>query len=299
MSFAAFHFRRRRFRYAVKKLPCSDADPPLVSRPIAGFPMYDFAPLQAANDAVWHLVATRLREAGHGDVPAALDRSRTIDQLWQDPGLVLAQSCGYPLMTSLLGRVRPVATPCYRAAGCSGASWGSALVVRADEAGQDLAAFRQRRCAANQPHSNTGMNLLRAAVAELADGRPFFSGVTWTGSHRGSLALVAEGAADLTAIDAVTLAHLARIEPALVGRTRILGWTAATAGLPFIAARDTDDATIALLRRTLGEIVTDPAHRWICEALLLERFEILEEADYDGVMALERRALALGYPELA
>jgi ABC-type phosphate/phosphonate transport system substrate-binding protein len=261
--------------------------------------MYDFVPLQAANDAVWQVVATALRAAGRSHVPNALDRTRTIDQLWQDPGLVLAQSCGYPLMTSLLGRVRLVATPRYRAAGCTGTAWGSALVVRADDAGLDLAAFRGRRCAANQPHSNTGMNLLRAAVAELANGRPFFDSVAWTGSHRGSLALVADGAADLAAIDAVTLAHLGRIEPDLVRGTRILGWTPATPGLPFVTARDTDDATIGIIRRALDRIGSEASHAWIRDALLLDGFAEVPQADYDQVLALERRAIALGYPELA
>jgi len=266
---------------------------------IAGFPMYDFAHLQAANDALWQVVATALRAAGQGDVPPGLDRSRTIDDLWQDPGLVLAQSCGYPLMTSLRDRVRLVATPRYRAAGCVGASWGSALVVRADDASPDLVAFRGRRCAANQPHSNTGMNLLRAAVAELAGGEAFFRSVAWTGSHRDSLALVAEGEADLAAIDAVTLAHLGRIAPTLVRRTRILGWTEATPGLPFITAGTTDDTTIALLRQALDQIATDPEHEWIRDALLLDGFERVPEARYHGILELERRALALGYPALA
>ena len=265
----------------------------------SGLPMYDFADLQPANDALWQVVADRLRAAGRQDVPERLERDLTIDRLWQAPGLVLAQSCGYPLMTSLKDRVRLVATPVYRAPGCVGTSWGSALVVRADDPSPDLASLRGRRCAANQPHSNTGMNLPRAAVAALADGRPFFGSVAWTGSHRGSLARVADGGADLAAIDAVTLAHLARIEPALVARTRILGWTEPTPGLPLITAGDTDEATIEIMRQALDEVATDPAHGWIRDRLLIDRFEIVPEADYDAVMALERRAIALGYPTLA
>ena len=266
---------------------------------LAGLPMYDFARLAAANDALWQAVAARLTAAGLDGVPAQLERSLPIDRLWQDPRLLLAQTCGYPLMTSLQGRVRLVATPRYRAAGCTGTSWGSALIVRADDAGADLAAFRGRRCAANQPHSNTGMNLLRAAVAEVAEGRPFFRSVAWSGSHRGSLALVAAGEADVAAIDAVTLAHLGVSEPGLVGQIRVLGWTAATQGLPFITAGRTDDATVAVLRQALDDIATDPVHGWIRDALLLDGFETVPEADYDGVMALERRAIALGYPALA
>jgi len=265
---------------------------------VAGFPMYDFGPLAAANDAVWQVIAARLQAAGLEHVPSALDRTRTIDQLWQHPRLLLAQSCGYPLLTSLRGRVRLVATPRYRANGCIGAAHGSALVVRADDDSPDLAALRGRRCAANQPRSNTGMNLLRAAVAELAGGRPFFRSVTWSGAHRMSLAMVAEGTADLAAIDAVTLAQLGRVEPGLVAQIRILGWTAATPGLPFIASGDTDDRTIELLRAALLEIASAPAHAALRDILLLDGFEIVPEADYHTVLALGRRAIELGYPDL-
>jgi ABC-type phosphate/phosphonate transport system substrate-binding protein len=266
-------------------------------RPV-GFPMYDFAHLVAANDALWQAVAARLHAAGLSGVPAGLRRDGTPDRLWQDPALLLAQSCGYPLMTSLVGRVRLVATPRYRAAGCIGAAHGSALVVPAGAGTLDLAALRGGRCAANQPHSNTGMNLLRAAVATIAAGRPFFRSVAWTGSHRASLALVAGGTADLAAIDTVTLAHLSRSEPDLVDRVRILGFTAATPGLPFITSGTTDDATLELLRDALHEIGSAPAHAALRDELLLDGFEIVPEAAYRSVMALERRAIELGYPEL-
>ena len=94
---------------------------------LAGLPMYDFGRLAAANDALWQAIAARLTAAGLGAVPAQLDRSLPLDRLWQDPRLLLAQTCGYPLMTSLLGRVRLVATPRYRAFGCDGSAHGSAL----------------------------------------------------------------------------------------------------------------------------------------------------------------------------
>lgn len=265
---------------------------------LAGLSMYDFGRLAAANDILWQAIARFLRAAGMTGVPSALDRDRPIEQLWRDPRLLLAQSCGYPVMTSLLGRVRLVATPCYRAAGCVGPRHGSALVVRADDGRADLAALRGSRCAANQRHSNTGMNLLRAAVAPLADGQPFFRSLSWSGSHRRSLEMVAWGESDLAAIDAVTLAHLGRIEPELVGRTRILGWTEATAGLPFITAGDTDDATVEILRAALRRIASDPRHAALRDELLLDGFEILTETDYEEVVALERRAIDQRYPDL-
>lgn len=265
---------------------------------LAGLPMYDFARLAAANDALWQAVAARLTAAGLDGVPAQLERSLPIDRLWQDPRLLLAQTCGYPLLTSLLGRVRLVATPRYRAFGCDGSEHGSALVVHAEDYTSDLAGLHGRRCAANQPHSNTGMNLLRAAVADLADGKPFFQTVAWTGSHRASLAMVAAGEADLAAIDVVTLAHLGRIEPELVKHVRILGWTEVTPGLPLITSAEADDGTIELLRAALFEIASAPDHAALRDELLLDGFDIVPETAYRPILALEQRAIGLGYPHL-
>ena len=221
-----------------------------------------------------------------------------IEQLWANPGLLLAQSCGYPVMTSLRGQVRLVATPIYRATGCTGAWHRSALVVRADDGRAALAALRGSRCVANQRHSNTGMNLLRAAIAPLADGRPFFERVTWSRSHWRSLAMVAAGEADLTAIDAVTYAQLERSEPDLVRQTRVIGWTEAAPGLPFITSARTDDATLEILRGALLGMAAKPESATFCDALLLDGFESLPESAYQRVIDLERRATGLGYPEL-
>jgi len=265
---------------------------------LAGLPMYDFGRLAAANDALWQAIAAKLTAAGLDGVPAQLDRSLPIDRLWQDPHLLLAQTCGYPLMTSLQGRVRLVATPRYRAFGCDGSEHGSALVVHARDYTSDLTGLRGRRCAANQPHSNTGMNLLRAAVADLADGKPFFRSLAWTGSHRASLAMVAAGEADLAAIDVVTLAHLARAEPERVNQIRVLGWTEATPGLPLITSIETDDRTIELLRATLFEIAAAPDHAALRDDLLLDGFDLVPETAYRSILALERRATDLGYPHL-
>jgi len=265
---------------------------------LAGLPMYDFGRLAAANDALWQAIAARLTAAGLGAVPAQLDRSLPLDRLWQDPRLLLAQTCGYPLMTSLLGRVRLVATPRYRAFGCDGSAHGSALVVHARDYTSDLAGLRGRRCAANQRHSNTGMNLLRATVADFADGKPFFRSVAWTGSHRASLAMVAAGEADLAAIDAVTLAQLGRLEPQLASQVRILGWTEVTPGLPLITSAETDDATVEILRTALLEIASAPDYAALRDELLLDGFDLVPEPAYRSILVLEQRAIDLGYPHL-
>ncbi|MGG2305100.1 phosphate ABC transporter substrate-binding protein, partial [Salmonella enterica] len=83
--------------------------------------------------------------------PATLTRDRPLPAIWTAPDLLLAQTCGYPLTMDLREGVRLVATPLYDAPGCAGAWHRSAIVVRADDPAQALAACRGYRVAVNAP----------------------------------------------------------------------------------------------------------------------------------------------------
>jgi ABC-type phosphate/phosphonate transport system substrate-binding protein len=257
-------------------------------------PMYDFDELRPATDALWAAIAARLDHA-----PAALTRTGCLNAVWADPGLLLGQTCGYPLVTSLRGHVALVATPRYRAAGCAGALYSSAVIVRADDRAACLADLRGRRCALNDLTSNSGMNVLRAAIAPLAGrGARFFREVLMTGGHVASVAAVAEGQADVASIDCVTWAHLCHLRPRAVAGLRVLAWTEATAGLPLVTSVRSDSGTRRALRRALGDVARDPALAQVRDALRLEGFERLLWRDYAPVLRLERRARQAGYPVL-
>ena len=183
-----------------------------MTRP-ASLGMYDMPALHRANDALWSAIATRLRAAGLDDVPDRLDRTRPIGDIWRDPALLLAQTCGYPLVTVLDGIAEPVAVPVYGWPGCDGARHCSLLVVPAASSFEALVQLRGRRAAFNGHDSNTGMNLFRHAVAPLAKGEAFFAATIETGSHLASLDRVASGDADIAAIDCVTFGQAMRHDP--------------------------------------------------------------------------------------
>jgi ABC-type phosphate/phosphonate transport system substrate-binding protein len=266
---------------------------------VAALPMYDLPGLATAHDALWRAVACRLTASGIPDVPAELSRGIPITELWRHPRLLLAQSCGYPLVTSLGDAVKIVATPRYRAPGGQGSSYSSAIVVAARSAAAGLADLRGTRCAVNDPASNSGMNLLRAIIAPLAGGRQFFSTVLWSGSHRESLAMIVRDEADVAAIDCVTFEHLRILEPALTSPVRVIGWSDASPALPLVTASATDDQILAALRAALADIMADQALAPALDALLIAGFDVLPIDAYQGVIELERRAVLLGYPELA
>lgn len=262
---------------------------------LASLGMYDFPWLAPANDALWAALATRLREAGVADVPARLERERTLPEIWHDPGLLLGHTCGFPLVTALAGQVRVVATPCHDLPGCAGAWHRSFIVVRADDHVENLATLRGRRCAINARDSNTGMNLFRATIAPLARGEGFFAAVRETGAHLESLRAVRDGEADVAAIDCVTQGLVARDRPGLLRGTRVLAWTPATPALPLITARSTSDATLAALRAA----VADAALRPLWSAIGVRTVVAAEARAYAPVTALIHAATQAGYPRLA
>ncbi len=265
---------------------------------IAALPMYDFRELQPAHDALWSAVAERLAAAGLRDVPLRLTRDLAHRDVWRHPGLLLGQACEYPLAKSFGEHLTIVATPRYSAPGCVDIFYQSAVVVRAHHPAESLAGLRGRRCVVNELDSNSGMNLLRAALAPLAAGARFFESVMASGSHRRSVALVAASEADVAAIDCVTFAHLQRIDPALAGQVRVLCWTPPSPCLPFVTARSTPAATVERLRSALAAAVADAQLAPVRQRLLLEGVDLAPDVTLSRVLQLESEAAELRYPHI-
>lgn len=264
-------------------------------QPLAALPMYDFPHLRDAHQALWATIAAGLARRGIA-APTELSWGLPLEDTWRSHDLLLGQTCGYPLVTRLQPDVRIVATPVYDAEGCEGAEHRSAIVVRADGPWRALADLRGARCAINSHDSNSGMNLLRAEIAEIAGGAPFFSSVLVTGAHRLSLAAVADSRADVAAIDCVTL-QLLRDAGEVGGDIRVLGWTRPSPSLPLITHASAD-GQVQALREALREAIADPALILELRALRIADFAVLPEGAYSRVAAYENEARAAGYPEL-
>jgi ABC-type phosphate/phosphonate transport system substrate-binding protein len=216
-----------------------------------------------------------------------------------DPDLLLAQGCGYPLVTRYRHRLRYVATPRYTASGCLGGQYQCRIVVRTADPAEKLADLAGRRAAINQRSSNSGMNLFRAAIAPLAGGRDFFASVVVTGSHAASLRAVVEGSADVASIDPVSFAHAIRDDPALAADLRTVGWTGLSPGLPLVTAITTPEPVVRALRRAVIDAVRSVDAMQARSALLLDGVERLPAQAYERLLGVERSAARLDYPILA
>ena len=242
---------------------------------IASLGMYDFGPAQAANDRLWQLIRDGLRGRGI-DAPEALTRGEPAYwEAWQSPDLLLSQTCGYPFRAQLHGRVSYVGTPDYGVEGCGPGYYRSVFIARADDPRATLAEFDGARLAYNEALSQSGWAAPQTHAAKLG---LRLSPVVQTGAHRLSAEAVAEGRADIAALDAVTFALMQEASP-VVRRLKVVGMTDPTPGLPCITAFDRDPQPIF---DAVSEAVAalDPLDR---ATLRLKGFVRIPVADYLAV----------------
>lgn len=262
--------------------------------PCASLGMYDLPEVAAANDTLWSAIADRLRTAGPTAVPDRLDRSRPLAEIWRDPGLVLAQTCGFPLTHGFADRLTLIGTPVYAAPGCSGPAYRSALVARADDPRASVAAFAGASLAVNGFDSQSGWNALAHAVMtgtprpDRAIGR-----IVITGGHRASLHAVGVDRADWAAIDAVTWDLLRRHSPDAVSGLHRFGWSAPAPGLPFVTAAHRPGADVERIRAAVAAALADPATARARSTLGLAGLIRLPPAAYDRIRAMARATLML------
>jgi len=252
-------------------------------------------PLADATAGLWSFLRHYLAQAGLSDLPENLDTTVPYDKVWLREDMLFSQTCGYPYVKRLRGRVRLVATPVYAHPACDGPLMRSFIVVRRASTFVSLQDLRGATAAINSPDSNSGANLLRAAVAPLARNGRFFCGTVETGSHGGSIDAVSSGQADCAAIDCITFANLLRFTPARVEGIRVLAETPATPGLPFITGAKVSDADLALLREALVAAIAAPSLSGARDVLGLVDVAMLTDADYEPILSLALGALETGY----
>lgn len=265
---------------------------------VASLPMYDFPEIRMETDALWRRLAEAMRSAGIGGVPDKLIHDAPPEEIWRRRDLLFSQACGYPLTHAYRHVLRPVATPRYRAPGCRGAEYSSAVLVPKGSPCSEVKDLRGSVCAVNSPVSQSGYSALRALVAPLSDNGRFFSNVRVSGGHLDSIDMVAGGAADVCAVDCVTHALARRYRPKAVAGLRVLTYTAGCPGLPFVTRAEIDDDLFRRLRAAVHEALADPGLARAREALLIDGLEELELEDYRMVLDLELRAAASGYAEM-
>jgi ABC-type phosphate/phosphonate transport system substrate-binding protein len=199
--------------------------------------MYDRPENADAHDALWALIRDGLRAR---DIPApdTLDREINHMEGWGRPDLTLGQICNLPLRARFRDRVTMIGASDYGLPDTPAGHYHSVYVVRANDPATSLADTAGYRFAFNEGLSQSGWGApFDHARAQGHTLTPHLR----TGAHVRSLVAVAEGRADLAAIDAVTFRNLTRWEPA-TRAVRVIGRTHPSPGMTFITAPGRDPA---------------------------------------------------------
>ena len=190
-------------------------------------------------------------------------------KLWLHPALLFAQTCWGPMELGLSKHVQVVGQPSYDAyEGGQGELYSSALVMRTGEGPEarspadgkallPLDLIRGKRFTFNGLDSMSGIIGLTRDLHAAGQSLDIFSSRSESGGHRGSIVAVAEGRADVAAIDCESWALAQRFEPA-ARKVVIVGWTARRKGLPFITAGTTPEKTVRAMREALAGLGEQP-----------------------------------------
>lgn len=200
---------------------------------IASLQMYDWPEIQGNIDAFWQIAHAALAEGGI-KAGARLARPHDISHPWTWPDLLISQTCGLPLIAGTCGAAVPFARPLYDVEGCGSGTYRSAIIAREPA---PITAFSGARIAANGRDSQSGYNALVDHVQKHVTHRAaFFERVMITGAHRASADAVADGRADLCALDAVAWALYRQVAPIRAARLHVIAWSEACPAPPFITA---------------------------------------------------------------
>ena len=190
-------------------------------------------------------------------------------KLWLHPALLFAQTCWGPMELGLSRHVQVVGQPSYDAyEGGQGELYSSALVMHRGEGPEvrspvegsaliPLDLIRGKRFTFNDFDSMSGLIGLTRDLEAMGESLDLFASRNESGGHRSSIVAVAEGRADVAAIDCESWALAQRFEPA-AQKVVVVGWTARRKGLPYITASTTPEKTVRALREALAGLTEQP-----------------------------------------
>ncbi len=260
--------------------------------------MYNLPEMRPFNVAFWNAVRLEFARYGKGDLPVDLDFARPPVPPAIETGAVFTQVCGYPLQTIFRDQAVLLGAPAYTAEYCVGATHRGVFLARADSPYDQLEDLRGCNFVFNSIHSNSGMNLPRRALADIAGGRAFFASVVETHSQPGNIERVAKGEADATCVDCVTFAFFRRHRPELSRRLKVVGTTPPSPSIPFATSMATAPATVDRLRAALQRVGRSPEWATVRAGLMLADIVAPDLAAYAKLLDYERDAVARGYPAL-
>lgn len=169
------------------------------------------------------------------------------------------------------------------------------VVVRRDHPARSVADLRGAAWSYNDTGSHSGYNVMRHHLLQLGETRGYFGRVVDAGTHQGSIQMVLDGAIDASGIDSTVLETELANRPEIGPALRTIASLGPSPIPPVVVARHVAPSLAARLRGLFLGMAADPAGRALLAEGRVASFVPVQDADYDPIRAMARRAEATGF----
>jgi phosphonate transport system substrate-binding protein len=154
------------------------------------------------------------------------------------------------------------------------------IVPAEDQSTRGIEQLEGKVFAYADPYSHTGYVVPRYEILQAGkDAKRFFARTFFTSGHKNVVRAVASGLADAGSVDSFVWDSLARIDPVLIAKTRIVSRSAEFGSPPIIAGRTVKARDLETLRGVLLRMASNP-----------DGIVVLEQLHVDGFVAGDSKA---------
>lgn len=172
------------------------------------------------------------------------------------------------------------------------------VIVRRDRPWRSMADLRGKSWAYNGSDSNSGYNMPRDYLLAHGETGGFFGRTIASGSHQRSIQMVLDGEVDASGIDSLVLEMETKYRPELAASLRVIEAIGPCPIPPVVASTTLSPQVRDQLRRELLAMHADDEGAAILRAGLIARFVPVEDAYYNPIRQMVRRAHTAGFVEL-
>lgn len=226
----------------------------------------------------------------------------TINKMLEDGALAGGFVCGLPyvLLKEKKEKIELMVAPVMKAARYQNKPiYYSDLVVAKDSPYKTLEDLRGKKFVYNDELSNSGYNLPRAYFLENKVDKKFFGKITRSGSHEESISAVANKKADFSFVDSLVLDYENHIHSKDAQAVRVIHSLGPAGVPPLIMTTKLDKSLFKKIKQAFVNMHKDPEGRKILNTGLVERFDSVNDSDFNSIRdkylyAKSRNSLEIG-----
>jgi phosphonate transport system substrate-binding protein len=273
-------FREESIAFSTAMPPAGDADAPHQTRALR----FSVAAVESPRDT-YGIYSTLFRRMGQRlgvDIEFVQRRTyREVNDLLASGKLDAALLCtgGYlDLRRRAPGEIEVLAAPIVDGR----PTYESLVIVPADGPARSVRDLAGGRFAYTDELSFSGRAYVVRLLRDLGqDPDRFFGSTLYTQNHDRSITAVATGLVDGAAVHGVVLEHLARRDPALARRIRVIHRSPPFGAMPIVASTRLSPELRSKLREVLVTLGADPEGAAALRALEIDRFAVPAPGLYD------------------